>query len=50
MLHLIGGTVTDITKAGVSIGNGTGRQINLGPNQAVTITYSAAPTLVREHA
>lgn len=50
VLHLIGGTITDITKACVSIGNGTGRQITLGPNQAVTITYSAAPTLVREHA
>ncbi len=44
-VYIDGGTVSSITKGGVTLATSTNRVIRLGPNEATTVTYSAAPTI-----
>jgi hypothetical protein len=46
VLHLKGGTVTDVAKAGTSLG--TPLAIPLEPLESVVVTYSSAPTAVAD--
>ena len=43
--HLVGGTVSDVSRNGQSIG--TNRVITLIPGKSIVITYSSAPTIKR---
>lgn len=47
-LYVKGGTVTAITKGGVSLAATTNQGIQLAPNQSVVITYSVAPTMAKD--
>ncbi len=49
VLHIYGGTVTNVTKGGgVTIANTTPCNVWLEPGEAVGISYSAAPTVVKD--
>jgi len=47
-VYLYGGTVSNISRGAVQVANGTGVGIDLGPNQALTVTYSVVPTMVKD--
>lgn len=47
-LYIKGGTVSSITKGGVELFTATDKTLVLEPNQTAVITYSDAPTLIRE--
>jgi hypothetical protein len=42
-----GGTVSGITIGGLTVATATGRGFMLAPGQAIVVTYSSAPTMVR---
>lgn len=44
-LYIDGGTVTLIQKAGLTLFTSTGKSLELNPNEAVTIYYTAKPTV-----
>ena len=48
VVYIEGGTVSGIVKAGVTLASATGRAIRLAPNEAIVVTYSAAPTMVKD--
>lgn len=47
-LSVKGGTVSGITKSGITLAATTNQQIRLAPGQSVTITYSSAPTMAKD--
>lgn len=47
-VYVDGGTVTSITKNGQTIATSTGRNIHLEPNESIVVTYTAAPTMVKD--
>jgi hypothetical protein len=48
MVYIYGGTVSDVSKSSSTIGTATGLSVRLEPNEAVTVTYSAAPTMRKD--
>jgi hypothetical protein len=47
-VYIDGGTITSVTKGGVTIATTTGRAIQLEPNESIVVTYSAAPTMTKD--
>lgn len=47
-VHITGGVVTAIAKNSVTLSSSTGLTVLLGPNESVTVTYSSAPTMVKD--
>lgn len=47
-IYINGGTVTDITKNGVSVGIVSDRTILLEPTESVTVTYTTAPSIIKD--
>lgn len=47
-LYVMGGTVSGITKAGVTVATATPAAVALEPGQAVIITYTVAPTMAKD--
>ena len=45
--YLVGGTVTEVELGSTSICASTPCQVNLGPNETMTVVYSGKPSLVR---
>src|SRR5207249_4596609 len=43
-LYLYGGTVSSITQGGTQIAQSSPAALQLGPNEAVVVTYSSVPT------
>lgn len=48
MVYIRGGTVSDIAKDSITIGTATGMQVMLRPNESVVVTYTVAPTMVKD--
>jgi hypothetical protein len=48
MVHIFGGTVSDVAKNSRTIANATGVSLLLDPNEAVVVTYSVAPTMEKD--
>jgi hypothetical protein len=48
VLYVKGGTVTTITKGGITLAAVTDQAISLAPNQACVITYTVAPTMAKD--
>jgi hypothetical protein len=48
VVYVQGGVVSSVTKAGTTLASVTGAVIPLEPNEAIVVTYSAAPTMVRD--
>lgn len=48
VVYVQGGTVSAVTKAGTTLASATGAVIPLAPNESIVVTYSAAPTMVRD--
>lgn len=48
VVYIDGGTVSGITRNGVTVGASTGRAVHLAPNQAVVVTYTVAPTMTKD--
>jgi len=44
-IYIYGGTVSDVSIGGSTIATASPTQVELPPNQSVTVTYSAAPTM-----
>lgn len=47
-VYVTGGTVTSITKGGVTLASGSERTFRLEPAEALVITYSVAPTVTAD--
>jgi hypothetical protein len=47
-IYVDGGTVSSITKGGITIATSTGRAIQLEPNESIVVTYSATPTMTAD--
>ena len=47
-VYISGGTVSDISKGGTTIFTDTGHSIELEPHESIVITYSAAPTMIKD--
>ena len=48
VVHITGGTVSAIKRDSTSVSSGSNRSILLQPGQALTVTYSALPTMVAD--
>jgi hypothetical protein len=49
-LYIKGGTVSSVAQGGQTLYTATDKSVHLGPNEAVVITYSSAPTIsVQKH-
>ena len=47
-VYINSGTVSSITKSGITIGSSTGTNIELQPNESIIVTYSVLPTIVAD--
>lgn len=47
-VYVTGGTVSTIVKSGTTLYADTGHNIELEPNESVVVTYSVAPTMVKD--
>jgi hypothetical protein len=47
-VYIDGGTVSAIVKGGVTLRTSTGTAVQLAPNEAVVVTYSVLPTMVKD--
>ncbi len=48
MVYIRGGTVSLIVKSGVTLFTSTEQSVRLEPNQSVVVTYSSAPTMIKD--
>lgn len=48
VVYVQGGTVSGVTKAGTTLASATNVVIPLEPGEAIVVTYSSAPTMVRD--
>jgi hypothetical protein len=44
-VYMYGGTVSDVTQGGVTLATTSPAQFQLGPNESIVVTYTAAPTM-----
>jgi len=47
-VYISGGTVSSVTKGGVTLASATGTQVQMQPGDAIVVTYSSAPTMVTD--
>jgi hypothetical protein len=47
-VYITGGTVSSVTHGGITLAASTGVPINVPANGSIVVTYSAAPTMVRD--
>jgi hypothetical protein len=47
-IYIRGGTVSDIKVGSTTVAVASPAQLSLGPNQAITVTYSVLPTMVKD--
>lgn len=48
VVYIFSGTVSDVSRGGSTVADSTGAQVTLAPNEAVTVTYSSAPTMRKD--
>lgn len=48
MVYIYGGTVSDVSKSSATIATASGISVHLEPNQAITVTYTVAPTMRKD--
>src|SRR6185295_10751792 len=48
VVYIYGGTVSNIAAGGLTLGVSSPASVILFPNQGVTVTYSVAPTMVKD--
>ena len=47
-VYIYGGTVSDVSKGATTVATATGISIELRPNEAVVVTYSVLPTMIKD--
>jgi hypothetical protein len=47
-IYIRGGTVSDIKLGSTTVAAASPAQLSIAPNQAVTVTYTVAPTMVKD--
>jgi hypothetical protein len=47
-VYISGGTVSNIKVGSTTVGTASPMQLTLAPNQAITVTYTVAPAMVKD--